>query len=352
MSDQKITWKKPVQLDPSTLTSQSTIPPVPPQSFDPQQITPVDNDQEPALIVKKKKKTSRRRWLSVAVSGFLGVIVGSELYRFISWGFEISTLLGTTFTALSSALFIAAGYWIYDALRGLRQLAKTEELHQQAQKLATSEQHGNAHTYLKRLDKHLLNTPMNVSFKEAIRQVDSAYNDREIIQFVANHSLTEQDQAAKRCIKQHSIQSGLMVALSPYATFDMLLVGWRNLKMLREVAAIYGIAPGVATQWKLLHQVLHNIAFSGLSEWLIDAGTQALGTSLTGQVSARAAQGIGAGLFTARTGTNAMLLCRPLPLSQSAKRELTQIHTQIINAIAQNSTTTQHTGETDRTKET
>lgn len=336
-------WKKPVFLEPEQLqteqlgsTFNSATSAIHPQEFDPQQLQPID-ETSPTVKTKKKRKTWRR-WLAIGVSGLLGAVIGSEVYRFISWGFELHTIVGIGFSLLTTAVFLSIALWVADSLRGLRQLTKTEALHQQAKQLIKSQQHGNAQTFLRKLDKHTVNTPMNSSFKEAIRQVDSAYNDSEIIQFISNHTLTEQDAAARRCIKEHSVQSGLMVALSPYATFDMLLVGWRNLKMLRAIAEIYGIAPGAATQWKLLSQVLHNIAFSGVSELLIDMGTQTLGTSLTGQVSARAAQGTGAGLFTLRTGSHAIELCRPLPLSDSSRHALGKINRHIIESVVARAT--------------
>jgi putative membrane protein len=113
----------------------------------------------------------------------------------------------------------------------------------------------------------------------------------------------------------------------------MWLVGWRNLKMLREIADIYGISPGTATQWKLLRKVLHNIAFAGLSEISIHAGSHLLSSSLTASLSARAGQGVGAGLFTARSGLQAIKLCRPLPVDEDNQRQLTSVTQSILGAI-------------------
>jgi putative membrane protein len=124
-----------------------------------------------------------------------------------------------------------------------------------------------------------------------------------------------------------------MVALSPWASFDMLLVAWRNLRMIREIATVYGIAPGLLTQGKLLKQVLQNLAFAGASEVAMDAGSALLGSSLTAGLSARAGQGIGAGLFTARTGLTAIKLCRPLPEQGQPKSMLQQIVKGIVHRL-------------------
>lgn len=327
-------WQPAVFLDPDKLEKTATQPVQPPQEFDSKAVTLADAT---AASNTHKPPRKRWRWLAVATSGLLGAVVGSELYRFVSWGFDLHQALGIAFLALVGTVTTATVWTLWQSLKGLRQLAKTEALHQQALALQQSQQHGQAQTFLKQLDKHYLDTSLNSEFKEAIRQVDSAYNDGEIIRFISEHALQEQDAAARRCVKSYSVQSGILVALSPYATFDMLLVGWRNLKMLRELAEIYGIAPGAATQWQLLRQVLHNIAFSGLSELMIDAGSQTLGTALTGQISARAAQGVGAGLFTARTGAQAIRLCRPIPLTTQGRLALTALNQQIIQDVSKES---------------
>lgn len=327
-------WQQPRFLNPEQLQQSTQAPPQSARQFDPATVEQVDDPFAPAPAAKAVKKKAWKRWLAVAVTGLLGAVVGSELYRFIDWSFTLHPAVGIAAGALVVTVLGGLVIWSWHSLRGLRQLARTEALHEEALQLTQSRQHGNAQKLLKKLDQHYLNTPLNREFKDAVRQVDSAYNDSEIIRFVSDHAMTGQDTAARRIVRQYSVQSGMLVALSPYASFDMLLVGWRNLKMLREVAAVYGIAPGAATQCKLLGQVLNNIAFSGLSELMIDAGSQALGTSLTSQVSARVGQGVGAGLFTARTGIHAIRLCRPLPLSRDSQRALRQMKQQIIQEVS------------------
>ncbi|MDX7017809.1 DUF697 domain-containing protein, partial [Klebsiella aerogenes] len=55
------------------------------------------------------------------------------------------------------------------------------------------------------------------------------------------------------------------------------------------------------------------IAFAGATELVREVGMDWLSQDLAARLSTRAAQGIGAGLLTARLGIKAMELCRPLP---------------------------------------
>lgn len=330
MTDPK--WQKPVFINPDKLEPSPVEFTRPAQSFEPEKVEKVVETFEEQL--KRPPQSRWRRYLLYAIATLSGTVAVSELYRFVAWGFELHSIIGFGFATLIGLVTGGILFWLAQSMRGLRQLDKIRRLQMQAQELLNSKQHGHAQALLRQLDKQYLNTPLNEKFKDTIRQVDSAYNDNEIVRFVSSHALKEQDAAALRCVRQHSVQSGLILALSPYASIDMLIVGWRNVRMLQDLASIYGIHPGAATQWKLLGQVFHNIAFSGLSEMLIDVGTQTLGGGLTGQLSARAGQGVGAALFTARTGIHAINLCRPLPLSEKGKKSFAKMKVQVIEDVA------------------
>ena len=77
--------------------------------------------------------------------------------------------------------------------------------------------------------------------------------------------------------------------------------------------------------------------YAGAAEIISDAGNYALGASLTGKLSTRIAQGMGAGVLTARIGLNAIHSCRPVPwlsvqrpgLNQLSKKILTDLHKQL-----------------------
>ncbi|SQC92409.1 Domain of uncharacterised function (DUF697) [Cedecea neteri] len=55
--------------------------------------------------------------------------------------------------------------------------------------------------------------------------------------------------------------------------------------------------------------MLLNIAFAGASELVREVGMDWMSQDIAARLSARAAQGIGAGLLTARLGIKAMELC-------------------------------------------
>ncbi|KEA64058.1 Membrane protein YcjF [Marinobacterium lacunae] len=309
---QKAVWVDPSQLDTADKAAENSMSA---QEFSLQQITDVV-EEPPAAVTTQRLARRKGRWrrvFGVSLTATLIGAVGVELYRLLDWSYTLHPAAGSVVSVLLVVLALSGAVQGWLALKGLRQLRNVERLQTQARELLQHKGQGHAAGLLKSLQAHYKESAARQPLEDAILQLDSAYSDEEVVRFLSRHALTEQDLRARRCVQRYSVESGVLVALSPWASFDMLLVGWRNLRMLREIAAIYGVAPGAAAQWTLLKRVMHNLAFAGLSEVAIDAGSAALGSSLTASLSARAGQGLGAGLFTARTGLQAMRLCRPLP---------------------------------------
>ncbi|WP_315710530.1 TIGR01620 family protein [Brenneria uluponensis] len=139
------------------------------------------------------------------------------------------------------------------------------------------------------------------------------HNDREVVELYARLVQPVLDNHARREISSSAAESALMIAVSPLALVDMAFIAWRNLRLINRIATLYGIELGYFSRLRLFRLVLLNIAFAGASELVREIGMDWMSQDLAARVSARAAQGIGAGLLTARLGIKAMELCRPLP---------------------------------------
>ncbi len=69
------------------------------------------------------------------------------------------------------------------------------------------------------------------------------------------------------------------------------------------------------------------------SELVREVGMDWMSQDLAARLSTRAAQGIGAGLLTARLGIKAMELCRPLPWIDDDKPRLGDFRRQLIGQV-------------------
>lgn len=301
------------------------------RDFDPDCVTAAPEEAEAPVVSRRP----RRRWarlLGFSATAVLTLVVLLEFYRLIDWALTLHWFLGAIVLGLVALLLVSLGIQCWRSLKGIRQLGQMQALQTQAHQLLQSQGHGQAAPWLRALKLHARSHGTARELQTCLDQLDSAYSDQEIVRYVAQHGFTAQDAQARRCVQRYSIESGVMVAFSPWASFDMILVGWRNLRMLKDVAQIYGISPGVVAQAALLKQVLQTLAFSGLSELAIDAGTSALSSSLT-TFSARAGQGLGAGVFTARTGLQAIRACRPVPAPGRDKRLLDNVASGVMERL-------------------
>lgn len=166
--------------------------------------------------------------------------------------------------------------------------------------------------------------------------IQETHNDREVVELYSKLVQPILDEQARKEISRSSAESALMIAVSPLAIVDMAFIAWRNIRLINRIAAIYGIELGYYSRIRLFRMVLINIAFAGASELIREVGMDWLSQDITARLSTRAAQGIGAGLLTARLGIKAMELCRPLPWIDDKPRLADfrgQLLSQIKNAV-------------------
>ncbi|HGJ5891489.1 MAG TPA: YcjF family protein [Arsenophonus apicola] len=145
------------------------------------------------------------------------------------------------------------------------------------------------------------------------RTIHDSHNDKEIVTLYSQLVQPILDEQARKEINRSSAESALIIAVSPLAIVDMAFIAWRNIRLINRIATIYGIELGYYSRIRLFKMVLLNIAFAGASELVREIGMDWLSQDIMARLSTRAAQGIGAGLLTARLGIKTMELCRPLP---------------------------------------
>lgn len=176
------------------------------------------------------------------------------------------------------------------------------------------------------------NDTLAPSVKHWLSQINETHTHQEIMTLFEQSVMISLDKRAMKVIETHMTDSAILVALSPLALVDMLFVAWRNLRMVNQIAAIYGLELNYLSRIRLLKLVLFNVAFVGGAELITELGSEFVSQDLVGKFSTRAAQGIGAGVLTARLGLHTLKLCRPIPFSQSAPK-LSQLRLSLINRV-------------------
>jgi putative membrane protein len=113
----------------------------------------------------------------------------------------------------------------------------------------------------------------------------------------------------------------------------MFIVLWRNIRMINQVSEIYGVRLGYWGRIKLIKNIFRTMVYAGAAEILSDAGNYALGAGITGKLSTRVAQGLGAGVLTTRIGLKAITECRPMPCLGVEKPSLSLITKQLFDDL-------------------
>ena len=254
------------------------------------------------------KKSKWQTLKGVFTISFLVLVLLEFAYSLV-FAFQQSVVLGGVYltAVLSGVLLIGRMLWReYSMLRSL----KRNQLHRhEADRLLNSEQVGGALPWLEKLNKH---QKLN-NFDSFKKQVAQHHSDKEIMTLYANSLLITQDTQAKKLINRFATESALLVALSPLALVDMMAVLWRGTKLIEQIGKIYGVGFGYASRIKLYRMLIKQVMFVGSAELVSDLAATALSAELLGKLSGRAAQGVSAGIFTARIGYKAMELSRPLP---------------------------------------
>ncbi|MBX9444236.1 TIGR01620 family protein [Dickeya chrysanthemi] len=192
----------------------------------------------------------------------------------------------------------------------LRQRAETRD---HARELLASHGTGRARAFCEQLARQAGLETGHPALLRWQASLHDTHNDREIMALYAHLVQPTLDAQARREISRSAAESALMIAVSPLALADMAFIAWRNLRLVNRIARLYGIELGYFSRIRLFRLVLLNVAFAGASELVREIGMDWMSQDLAARLSARAAQGLGAGLLTARLGIRAMELCRPLP---------------------------------------
>ncbi|GAA6170906.1 YcjF family protein [Colwellia sp. KU-HH00111] len=305
---------------------------------------PAESSQQAlANTLSSQGKKSRPRWLWRIVLVLFTIIVGVEAFDFFTQGFEQSPILTSMYALIFTCLIVLASSTLLGEWSTLRQFKRREKLKQQASELLavydTDKVKPTERLDVERFCQKITESLPCDLLSETEIEHDKAWQDalnshhspNELLQLYSRQVLTKVDEKAMAEIARFSTEAVVLVALSPVAIIDMLIILWRNLRMINKVAGLYGLKLGYWSRIKLIRQVFVNMVYAGASELIADFGTDMIGADLLGKLSGRLAQGLGAGMLTARLGLKTMQLCRPIEFEEKPK--LTHVRKQMLTTI-------------------
>ncbi|MBD8512560.1 YcjF family protein [Photobacterium sp. WH77] len=291
-----------------------------------------DSQAEAQLEKTLGKSSSRGRWLKTLLLGGIGLTMWQSV------DYVASAYLSGDWLSLGWSVLVASvaatgiGVLGREWLR-LRRLKDRQTEREQAEMLLAAEGIGQGKAFCIRLAKQGAISAENPGYSRWQASLAATHNDAEVLAMYDQLVLSQQDKQAKKLVVKYAREAALMVAVSPLAIADVLLVAWRNFRLIDQIAAVYGIELGYWSRIQLFKLVLKNMAIAGASELITDSSMDILSVHLAGRLSARAAQGLGVGLLTGRLGLKAMNLMRPLPWQPEQAPALSDIRRDLLSRL-------------------
>ena len=238
----------------------------------------------------------------------LGIAV-VELVHFVDGAFNRGPTIGIIAAAAVAAGVGGGAYWFLAELRGLWRLRSTERL----RNLIPSASAGELKREIDQAASILAHDPQLAAAVARYRAVlEPHHSGRDALDLFARFALAPADGLAQTAIRRASAQAFAINLISPTVVIDTLLFAARALRLMREVAQIYGQRPGFAGTVHLLRRLAGGAGLVGAVDLVGGVVAQQLGGAVLERVSASAAESAYAAQKMARLGLVAMALCRPI----------------------------------------
>ncbi|ADE14675.1 conserved hypothetical protein [Nitrosococcus halophilus Nc 4] len=295
---------------------------------------PLERDIERLRQQTLRQRRRAFRCFLGAAAALLASLVVLDTVTFLGDMFERGLLLGLFFTGLFGLLLVAIVVWVREQMRDIWRMQDISAFQEEAKHLVEEGGHGTATNLVARIETLYSNrSDLDPELEIFHSMVTDAHSDAEVLELFTKQVLRSLDERAYGVVVKYASQTALVTAISPLALLDAVLSLWRNMRMVREIATLYGGRPGFAGSFVLVRGVLGNLALAGVSEIIADTGAEAFGGTFLASLSAQAGQGASMGIYTARVGMITMRLCRPIPFSGEERPYLTRIRRQVIRAV-------------------
>jgi len=293
----------------------------------------IDDEPTPqgeAMVAATRLVTRRFSWIAKL---FWGALVSLLLMYLTTaaWDFGADLLsrniwLGRAAIVFGAVLLFTLLVISFKEFAGFARLSKLDSYRKHAELLRTTPDEEKTALYSRKLRRFYRSRS---DMKWAIENLNK--QDGEIIDPVGLLDLTEAelmaplDKAARQEIETSARMVAGATAIVPLALADVFVALTANIRMVRQIAEIYGGRAGTLGSWRLMRAVATHLIATGAVGVADDMIGTVAGGGLAAKLSRRFGEGIINGALTARVGLAAMDVCRPMPFEAVKRPSVTSI---------------------------
>jgi len=282
------------------------------------EVEPIKSEDLPVpLAVRAMAKAKPSFWgglFWVSLTTLLGLMITMGIWNFVEGLLAISPTLSLIATALVGVLILALLVLCLRELQAFGRLRRIDRLRQTFERdwsdtdvsAADAAIHDVTRLYrgrdemrwaedrFKDLSDQALTAPDRIAVAETVVMAPLDKNVAEIMRASARRVTT-------------------ITALVPLALADVVGTLWINIRMIRQIALVYGGRSGTLGSYRLFRAVVSHLVATGAIALTDDLITSVAGGGLASKISRRFGEGIVNGALTLRVGIAAMEVCRPMP---------------------------------------
>lgn len=285
-----------------------------------------DQTPPPPAMVRASSGSVFVGWFWKLLAAVVGFTISVAVWDFTIALYARNVVFGWIFTALLVALGLGVLKFLWTEFSALRRLARMDRL-QEATQLAWN---SDDITLAKSTAKDIANLYKGRSeMRGLVKDVETAASDsldaKGVLAKTEATLLSSLDAAAVREIERASRTVATVTTLVPLAFADVTAALVANVRMIRNIAEIYGGRGGTLGSWRLMRSVMTHLVATGAVAIGDDWFGSVLGSSVFSKLSRRFGEGMVNGALTARVGKAAVEVCRPMPFETLEKPSVSRI---------------------------